>query len=59
MQQHHKTLLMLMLTEKKGKKKPKLSENHKLMEQSIEQEDKEVEVGRTSFHDHHRSRVPF
>ena len=31
---------MLMLTEKKERKKPNLSENHKLMEQSIEQETK-------------------
>jgi len=50
---------MLMLTEKKERKKPNLSENHKLMEQSIEQEDKEVDVGRTVFHVCHRRRDPF
>ena len=44
--------------EHKKKRNPKLSENHKLMEQAIEQEDKEVEVGRTPFHGRHLSRVP-
>ena len=30
----------------------------KLMEQAIEQEDKKVEVGRTSIHGRHLTRVP-
>jgi hypothetical protein len=33
--------------EHKKKRNPKLLENRKLMEQEIEQEDKEVDVGRT------------
>jgi len=41
---------------KKEKKPPKLSENHKFVEQSIEQEDEEV--GRTLLHVRHPSRVP-
>jgi len=41
------------------KRNPKLLENHKLMEQAIEQEDKEVDVGRTVFHVCHRRRDPF
>ena len=50
--------MQLMLTETRKKRNPKLSENHKLMEQAIEQEDKEVEVGRTMIHGRHPSRVP-
>jgi hypothetical protein len=45
--------------EQEKKRNPKLSENHKLMEQAIEQEDKEVDVGRTVFHVRHRRRDPF
>ena len=39
--------------EQEKKRNPKLSENHKLGEQAIEQEDKEVKVERTSKHAHH------
>ena len=37
---------------------PKLLENHTLIEQTIEQEDKEVDVGHTGLHGRHPSRVP-
>ena len=50
--------MQLMFNPNKKKRNPKLLENHKLMEQAIEQEDKEVEVGRTSCHGRHLSRVP-
>ena len=51
--------MQLMLNPNKKKRNSKLLENHnKLMEQAIEQEDKEVDVGRTSFHVCHPSRVP-
>jgi len=40
------------------KENPKLSENHKLMAQAIEQEDKEVEVGRTFFQTRHLRYIP-
>ena len=51
--------MQLMLNPKTRKKETqKLSENHKLMEQAIEQEDKEVEVGHTAFHVRHPSRDP-
>ena len=50
--------MQLMLTEKRKKRNTKLLENHKLMEQAIEQEDKQVEVGRTHKHGRHRSRDP-
>ena len=41
------------------KEHPKLLENHKkLMEQAIEQENKQVEAGRTVLHGRHLSRVP-
>ena len=42
----------------KKKRHPKLLERQKPMEQAIEQEDKEVEVGRTAIHAIHPSRVP-
>ena len=45
-------------TRTRKKETQKLSENHKLMEQAIEQEDKEVEVGHTAFHVRYPSRVP-
>ena len=50
--------MQLQWTEHKKKRNPKLLENHKLMEQAIEQEDKEVEVGRTFFHIVHPTRDP-
>ena len=50
--------MQLQWTEHKKKRNPKLLENHKLMEQAIEQEGKEVEVGRTVFHARHPSCVP-
>ena len=51
--------MQLMLNPNTQKKEnPKLLENHKLMEQAIEQEDREVDVGRTSFHVRHMTRVP-
>jgi hypothetical protein len=42
----------------KRKKKRKLLENHKLMEQAIEQENKEVQDERTRFHGRHLSSDP-
>jgi hypothetical protein len=50
--------MQLMLNPNNKKRNPKLLENHKLMEQAIEQEDKEVEVGRTVTHGRYLSRVP-
>ena len=50
--------MQLMLNPNKKKRNPKLLENHKLMEQAIEQEDNQVEVGRTHKHGRHRSRDP-
>ena len=44
--------------EHKKKRNPKLLENNELMEQAIEQEEKEAQVGRTATHGRHPSRVP-
>ena len=50
--------MQLQWTEHKKKRNPKLLENHKLTEQTIEQEDEEVKVGRTAFHVRYLCRVP-
>ena len=50
--------MQVMLNPNKKKRNQKLLENHKLMEQAIEQEDKEVEVGRTPIHVCHLTRDP-
>ena len=50
--------MQLMLNPNNKKRNPKLLENTKHMEQAVEQEDKEVEVGRTFFHGCHPSCVP-
>ena len=44
--------------QEKKQRNPKLSENHKFVEQAIEQEEKVVEVGRTPFHVRHPTRDP-
>jgi hypothetical protein len=54
----HMSMQLMLNPNTEKKRDPKLLENHKFMEQAIEQEDKEVDVGRTCNHGRHPSRVP-